>query len=72
MNAFLIKMEDVAMLKSENTADLDASYGDFSQKEDEFFSAAKKYIDGMENLDIAESRIKIDLERLGKIKFSLK
>lgn len=72
MNSFLAKMEDVAMLKSESTAELDASYSDFSQKEDEFFSAAKTYIDGMENLDIVESRIKNDLERLGKIKFSLK
>ncbi|OGI27245.1 MAG: hypothetical protein A2359_00320 [Candidatus Moranbacteria bacterium RIFOXYB1_FULL_43_19] len=72
MNVFLVKMEDMAMLKLENAAELDASYSDFSQKEDEFFSGAKKYIDGMEDLGIAESRIKIDLERLSNIKFSLK
>lgn len=72
MNAFLVKLEETAALKSENTAALDASYNDFSQKEDEFFGNAKKYIDGMENLDIIEGKIKSDIERLGKIKFSLK
>lgn len=72
MGIFLVKMEDMAALKSENSAELDASYGDFSQKENEFFSAAKNYIDRMENLDIMEERINNDLERLSKIKFSLK
>lgn len=72
MNAFLVKMEDMAMLKLENTAELDASYNDFSQKEDEFFGGAKKYIDGMEDLSIIENRINSDLERLNKIKFSLR
>ena len=72
MNVFLVRMEETAMLKSENTAELDASYNDFSQKEDEFFGSAKKYIDGMENLDGIERKIKSDLERLGKVKFSLK
>ncbi|MDD5489838.1 MAG: hypothetical protein PHP25_04125 [Candidatus Moranbacteria bacterium] len=72
MNAFLEKMDNIASLKSDNMAELDAGYNDFSQKEDEFFVNAKKYIDGMENLDILENRINIDLERLGKIKFSLK
>ena len=71
MNAFLVKMEEMAALKSENAAELDASYNDFSQKEDEFFGSAKKYIDRMENLDIMESRINSDIERLSKIKFSL-
>ena len=72
MNAFLVKMEDVANLKSDNMADLDSGYSDFSQKEDEFFGGAKKYIDGMEDLSIIEKRINSDLERLSKIKFSLK
>lgn len=72
MNAFLVKMEDMANLKSQNPGELDASYNDFSQKEDEFFGSAKKYIDGMENLDTIENKINSDLERLSKIKFSLK
>ncbi|MDI6778287.1 MAG: hypothetical protein QMD77_03775 [Patescibacteria group bacterium] len=72
MNTFLVKMEDVATLKSENTAALDESYNDFSQKEDEFFSAGKKYIDGMEDLDIIEGKIKSEIERLGRVRFSLK
>jgi len=65
-------MEETAALKSENTSELDASYNNFSQKEDEFFSAAKKYIDGMEDLNIIEEKINLDIERLGKIKFSLR
>ena len=72
MSTFLAKMEEVAELKSENTSELDASYGDFSQKEDEFFTSAKKYIDGMEDLNIIEGRISADIERLGKVKFSLR
>ncbi len=72
MSAFLSRMEEMAALKSENTADLDASYENFSQKEDEFFAAAKKYIDGMEDLGTIEKKINSDLERLNKIKFSLR
>ncbi|PIU77694.1 MAG: hypothetical protein COZ28_00725 [Candidatus Moranbacteria bacterium CG_4_10_14_3_um_filter_44_15] len=72
MNNFLARMEETAALKSENTSELDASYNNFSQKEDEFFSAAKKYIDGMEDLNIIEEKINLDIERLGKIKFSLR
>jgi len=72
MDTFLSKLEEVASLASQNTAQLDAAYADFSRKEDEFFSAGKEYIDGMENLDIMEEKINSDIERLGKVKFSLK
>ena len=72
MDMFLLKLEEVASLASQNTAQLDAAYADFSRKEEEFFSAGKKHIDGMENLDIMENRISSDLERLSKVKFSLK
>lgn len=72
MNSFLLKMEEMATLKSENSVALDESYDDFSQKEDIFFAASKKYIDGMENLDIMKERINAEIERLGKVKFSLK
>jgi len=72
MNAFLAKMEDMAMLKLENASELDASYEIFSQKEDEFFGSAKKYIDEMENLGIIENKINSEIEKLSRIKFSLR
>lgn len=72
MNAFLAKMEEIASQKSDDTAALDESYADFSKKEDEFFAASRKYIDGMENLDVLEEKIQKDVERLGKVRFSFR
>jgi hypothetical protein len=72
MSSFLLSIEDFATLRSEDTNALDASYQDFSEKEDAFFAAGKKYIDGMENLAIIEGRISAEIEQLRKIKFSLK
>lgn len=72
MNSFLLGIEDFAALRSEDTTALDASYQDFSQKEDAFFVAGKKYIAGMENLGIMEGGIDAEIEQLRKIKFSLK
>jgi hypothetical protein len=72
MNSFLLKIEEVANLKSEDTAALDESYQDFSQKEGSFFTAGKKYIDEMENLAIMEQKINVEIGQLGKVKFSLR
>lgn len=72
MNAFLAKLDEVANQRVQNTDQLDAAYEDFSRKEEDFFSGSKKYIDEMENLDIMKEKIKNDLERLVKVKFSLK
>jgi succinate dehydrogenase/fumarate reductase flavoprotein subunit len=72
MNSFLLRLEDMVALRSENTAEVEASYANFSQKESEFFRNAKKYIGEMENLKGIEERIKADIERLEKVKFSLR
>lgn len=72
MNSFLLEMEDMANLKLENAKDLDASYIDFSKKEDEFFGSAKKYIDEMEDLSVIEDKINLEIERLEKMKFSIR
>lgn len=72
MDAFLLKMEEMASLKSQDSAQLDAAYADFSKNEEEFFAASKKHIDGMEDLSIIEKKINAEIERLGKIRFSLK
>ncbi|HBB36999.1 MAG: hypothetical protein UX02_C0002G0207 [Candidatus Moranbacteria bacterium GW2011_GWC1_45_18] len=72
MNSFLIKIEDVAAMKTENMSDLDAAHEDFAAKEGQYFAAEKKYIFGMENLDTIENMIFSDLERLSRVKFSIK
>ncbi len=69
---FVIKMEETAQLKSENSAELDASYEDFSKKESDFFTAAKNYVDGMENIDIISARLNEEVARLQGIYFSLR
>jgi hypothetical protein len=72
LGTFVGKMEDLANLKTEAIGELDASYSDFSQKEDEFFASAKKFIDEMENLDVLEGKINSEIEKLGRVRFSLR
>ncbi|OGI26452.1 MAG: hypothetical protein A3J76_00665 [Candidatus Moranbacteria bacterium RBG_13_45_13] len=72
MDAFLVKMEEMASLKSQDSAQLDAAYADFSKNEEEFFTVSKKHIDDMENLGIIEKKIDSEIMRLGEIRFSLK
>jgi hypothetical protein len=72
MDVFLSKMEEVATLASQDMSQLGTAYADFSAKENEFFSAAKKHIGQMEDLNAMEKRMNLNIERLGKVRFSLK
>lgn len=69
---FLAAMEQSATGSVDGNDALNASYANFSQKENEFFSAAKKYISLFGNLDSLRNKIDNDLLILEKVKFSLK
>lgn len=72
MSVFLSKLEEMVVLASQDTAQLDAAYADFSKREDEFFSVAKRHIGEMEDLSVIENKMSADIERLRKVKFSLR
>ena len=71
-DAFLAAMEQSATGSVDGNEALNASYANFSQKENEFFSAAKKYISLFQNLDSSQNKIDNDLLILEKVRFSLK
>jgi hypothetical protein len=69
---FLVAMEQSATGSVDGNEALNASYANFSQKENEFFSATKKYISMFGSLDSMRSKIDNDLLILEKVRFSLK
>lgn len=70
--AFLVKLEEVATLASQEAEQLNGAYADFSQKQDEFSAEGKKYIDNMDDLASAEKQIDSELLRLNGIYFKIK
>jgi len=71
-DAFLAAMEQTAAGSVDGNDALNASYANFSQKENEFFSGAKKYISLLENLDPLQKKIDSDLLVLQRVRFSVK
>ena len=69
---FLDKIDQTAAGNVEGSDQLNAAYADFSQKENDFFSAAKKYISSFQNTDLVSQKIDTDLTVLRKVKFSVK
>lgn len=69
---FLAAMEQSAKGSVDGNDALNASYENFSQKENDFFSGAKKYISMLENLNALRSKIDNGLLILEKVQFSLK
>jgi hypothetical protein len=69
---FLETIDQTAAGKVEGSDQLNTAYADFSQKENDFFSAAKKYISSFQNTDLIGQKIDADLLVLRKVKFSIK
>jgi hypothetical protein len=69
---FLVKLEEVATLASQETDQLSGAYATFSQKQDEFSAEGKKYIDNMEDLTAMEKQIDSELLRLNGIYFKIR
>jgi hypothetical protein len=69
---FLVKLEEVATLASQETDQLSGAYATFSQKQDEFSVEGKKYIDNMDDLTATEKQIDSELLRLNGIYFKIK
>ena len=69
---FLDTIDQTAAGKVEGSDQLNTAYADFSQKENDFFSAAKKYISSFQNTDLVGQKIDTDLLVLRKVKFSIK
>lgn len=69
---FLDTIGQTAAGKVEGSDQLNAAYADFSQKENDFFSAAKKYMNSFQNTDLIGQKIDTDLLVLRKVKFSIK
>jgi hypothetical protein len=69
---FLETIDQTAAGKLDGSDQLNAAYADFSQKENDFFSAAKKYINSFQNTDLIGQKIDTDLLVLRKVKFSIK
>lgn len=69
---FLEIMEKTAGGEIESSDRLNESYAEFSRKESEFFSGAKKYIDSLEDLKPTGRKIDNDLMILRGVKFSVK
>jgi len=69
---FLETIDQTAAGKVEGSDQLNTAYADFSQKENDFFSAAKKYINSFQNTDLIGQKIDTDLMVLRKVKFSIK
>jgi hypothetical protein len=71
-DSFLDTIDQTAAGKVEGSDQLNAAYADFSQKENDFFNAAKKYINSFQNTDLIGQKIDTDLMVLRKVKFSVK
>jgi hypothetical protein len=69
---FLDTIDQTAAGKLEGSDQLNAAYAEFSQKENDFFSAAKKYINSFQNTDLVGQKIDTDLLILRKVKFSIR
>jgi hypothetical protein len=72
MEVFLVKLEEVAMLASQEADQLNRAYAAFSQKQSEFSAEGKKYVDNMDDLAVAEKQIDSELLRLNRIYFKIK
>jgi hypothetical protein len=74
INDYLEALDQYATGKVDNNDQLNSSYADFSQKQNDFWAARKNLAiyANMKNLDSLRSKIDNDLLILGKVRFSLK
>lgn len=69
---YLSAINEAAASKNDNPQQLESAYADFSKSEDQFFTSARQYISGLENLDPLKNKINSELQNLGSVYFSLK
>lgn len=72
MDNFLEAIDETAAGKVEGNDRLNTSYADFSQKENDFFSGEKKYVDSFQDTGLIENQIDNELLVLERVRFSIK